>query len=85
MNNFQNNSEHMSVKDWIVTYLLLLIPVVNIVLMFVWAFDENTHECKRNYFKAQLIILAGAIVISIVIVIFALILGATAGSFLNSY
>ena len=34
----QGNNEHMTVGNWIVTYLLMLIPVANIVLMFVWAF-----------------------------------------------
>lgn len=70
-NNYQNNysydSSVMTVGQWIVTMLLLAIPVVNIVLLFVWAFSGNTNLNKRNYCRATLIIGAVAIVLSLII------------------
>lgn len=59
------NYQPMALKDWIFTYLLLLIPIANIVLMFVWAFGKDVNPSKKTYFQAMLIMSAVAIVISI--------------------
>ena len=58
------NSQPMTLKDWIFTYLLLLIPIANVVLMFVWAFGKDVNQSKKTYFQALLIMSAVAIVIS---------------------
>lgn len=44
--------EPMTVKDYIGMMLLMLIPVANIVLLFVWAFGGPTNRNKRNYCRA---------------------------------
>ncbi|MBK8600664.1 MAG: hypothetical protein IPN80_09035 [Flavobacterium sp.] len=64
------NQKPMSVKDWLITLLLMAIPVVGIVLLFVYAFGNNENVNKQNWAKAQLIMLA----IVFAIVIFCLIL-----------
>ena len=51
-------AEVVSVKEWLITILIMLIPIVNIVMMLVWAFGQNTHPSKANFFKAQLIMMA---------------------------
>lgn len=53
----ENNGNYrpVSVGDWILTYLLLCIPIVNIILVFVWAFGQNTPVSKSNWAKALLI------------------------------
>jgi hypothetical protein len=38
-----------------VTMLLMCIPIVNIVLLFVWGFGSNTLVSKANWAKASLI------------------------------
>ena len=48
----------VSVKEWLITNLILMIPLVNIVMTFVWAFGSNTNPNKANYFKASLILFA---------------------------
>ncbi len=58
--NTGNMEEPMSVKEWLITDLLLMIPCVNIVLIFVWAFSSSEKKSKSNYFKASLI-LAGCV------------------------
>lgn len=46
----------MSVKHWLGTLLLLAIPLVNLILLFVWAFGGgNISENKKNYSKAVLL------------------------------
>lgn len=46
----------MSVKDWVITMLILMIPMVNIIMLFVWAFGDGTVKTKSNYAKAMLLI-----------------------------
>lgn len=52
----QNLSAPMSTWDFIKMYLLLLIPIANIVLVFVWAFGDNVNINKRNLMRANLIV-----------------------------
>ena len=45
----------VTVGNWLLTTLLMCIPLVNIVLLFVWAFGNNTPISKSNWAKAALI------------------------------
>ncbi|MDI6846452.1 MAG: hypothetical protein QME28_10005 [Candidatus Saccharicenans sp.] len=45
----------VSVGEWLITLLLASIPVVNIVMLLIWAFSENTKLSKANWAKATLI------------------------------
>ena len=60
--------EPISMGEWLVTMLLMLIPCVNIVLMFVWAFSSREKRSKSNYFKATLIFAAIILVIYIIFI-----------------
>jgi succinate dehydrogenase/fumarate reductase cytochrome b subunit len=62
----------ISIKEWMIMMLILIIPIVNIVMMFVWAFGEG-NPTKKNYFKASLI--WGAIILVLYIIIFVVIIG----------
>jgi len=33
----------VSVGEWITTYLILIVPIVNFVMPFVWAFRSDTN------------------------------------------
>ncbi|MGH8190362.1 MAG: hypothetical protein ACREP2_02825 [Rhodanobacteraceae bacterium] len=46
----------VSLGDWILTLVVLAIPIVGIVMMFVWAFAGGTHPSKQNYCRATLIL-----------------------------
>jgi len=48
--------------DWFICFLVACIPVVNIIMMFIWAFD-NTKPSRANFFKVYLIILLVSIVL----------------------
>jgi len=50
--------EPVSLGEWITSLLILMIPCVNIVMIFVWAFGSGTKKSKSNYFKASLIMSA---------------------------
>lgn len=70
-------SETVSTKEWVIALLLLFIPVVSLVLPFVWAFSSSEKKSKSNFFKAYLIISLISIVLCIVmfVLMFAVILG----------
>ena len=81
--NGQNQIGHqqapiVSVKEWLITNLILMIPLVNIVMMLVWAFGSNTNPNKANYFKAALILFA--IVMAIYLVLAVVIFGSIAAN-----
>lgn len=59
----------VSVKEWLITNLIMMIPLVNIVMMLVWAFGSNTNPNKANYFKAALILFAILMVIYLVLAV----------------
>ena len=68
----------VSVKEWLITNLILMIPMVNLVMIFVWAFSSNTNPNKANYFKAALILFA--IVMAIYLVLAVVIFGSIAAN-----
>jgi len=45
----------ITVGEWLLTLLIASIPVVNIVMWFVWGFGSNTKQCKANWAKASLL------------------------------
>jgi len=57
----------MTLGNWIVTLLLMLIPIANIILIFMWAFGGNVNPSKKSYFQAMLIFYAVAILLGILL------------------
>jgi hypothetical protein len=53
----------MSLGDWIITFIVLAIPLVNIIMLFVWGFSSGTNPNKANFCKAYLILMLIAIVL----------------------
>lgn len=49
------DSAVMTTGDWFVTQLVLAIPLVNIVMLFVWGFSSTGNINRRNFCKATLI------------------------------
>lgn len=56
--NAQRNNSYgesaVGVGNWFLTMLVMVIPIVNLVLLIIWALDTNTNESKRNWAKASL-------------------------------
>lgn len=79
--NIQGLEEPVSMGEWIVTMLLMMIPCVNIILMFVWAFGNSEKKSKSNYFKATLIMAGIGLAIYLVFVILIVSAGVAIGGF----
>lgn len=64
----------LSMGSWVGTLLLMFIPLVNVILLIVWAVSNTENPNRRNFARAYLIMFA------ISLVLIAIILGAGAGS-----
>ena len=76
----QKNTSVVSVGDWIITFILMMLPLINIIMLFVWAFGSNTPESKANWAKASLIMYLVTIILVIIFysTIIAMIVGVAA-------
>lgn len=72
-------ASQMSIGSWIVTFILLVIPLVSIIMLFIWAFDATSQ--RRNFARAYLIIAGIMIALWIVAIIIIIALGASSGFF----
>jgi uncharacterized membrane protein YvbJ len=66
-NTAKNVTDPLSVKNYLGMFFLLLIPIVNIILLFVWAFDSSANINKSNFAKAYLIYMLILIIFSIIL------------------
>lgn len=48
--------EPVKISEWVLSMVLMMIPCVNIIFMFVFAFGKNEKKSKSNFFKAYLIV-----------------------------
>lgn len=67
--------EPMSVKEWLIVDLLMLIPCVNLILVFVWAFSSGEKKSKSNFFKANLIFAGCFLAFYVLLIIVAIMAG----------
>ncbi|MEK4243829.1 hypothetical protein MKZ20_00600 [Psychrobacillus sp. FSL K6-2684] len=72
-------STEMSVGDWLITMLIMIIPIANLVMLFIWGFGNP--DPRRNYARATLIWMAISIVLTILLyaIIFFFVISATNG------
>jgi heme/copper-type cytochrome/quinol oxidase subunit 2 len=61
------NQQTLTVGDWFVTVLVAAIPLVGLIMLFVWGFSSDTNPNKANWAKAMLIWMAIVIVLYIII------------------
>ena len=59
-------SSPMSLGDWLLTLLAAMIPCFGIIIYFVWAFSKSTNVNRRNFCRAQLIIMGVVLVIYLI-------------------
>jgi heme/copper-type cytochrome/quinol oxidase subunit 2 len=61
----------LSLADWMLTIFITFTPLINIIMLFVWAFGRDTNPNRANWAKANLIwMLIGIILFIIFISIF---------------
>jgi ABC-type multidrug transport system permease subunit len=55
----------LSIGSYLIMMIVSVIPLVNLIMLFVWGFG-NSNRNRKNYARAQLIILAIGIVLSFI-------------------
>ena len=61
------NEQSMSLKDWIITMILIVLPIVNLVMLIIWTTDKA--DPRNNFAKAYLIVTVGVFVVVILLYI----------------
>lgn len=64
----EHSAPVMSTTDWLITILLTTIPLVNIIMLFIWAFGTDANPNKKNYAKATLIWFAIMVALYLVLI-----------------
>lgn len=65
------NYQPSTLVDWIITILIKNLPLIGLIMLFVWAFGDGTEPSKKNWAKATLIWYAiGAVLFIIFVIIF---------------
>lgn len=65
--NNNSNNEPVSIGNWIITFILLAIPLVNIILLIVWAVSSTVPQSKKNFAVAYLIFFIALAVLGVVV------------------
>jgi hypothetical protein len=66
MDQLSGNYKPMTIGEWMVTILISVLPLIGIIMLFVWAFGDGAHPSKKSWAAATLIWFAIAIVLGII-------------------
>ena len=67
--------ESTSTGQWVLTLFLAAIPVLNIILMLVWAFGSSTEPSKKNWARANIIWAIIGVIFAIALIVAGTVLG----------
>ena len=62
----QTGSEPLRVGQYIGMLLLMCVPILDVILLFVWSFGGSVNLNKKNYARAMLIVCAIGLILSII-------------------
>ena len=60
-----NEQQPVSLGNWMLTILIMAIPLVNLIMLLVWAFSGSTPVSKANWAKATLLWMLIMIVVAV--------------------
>lgn len=64
-------SSPVKVGEWIWTILIASIPLVGLIMLFVWAFSAGENPSKANWAKAMLLwMLIGCVLAGLIMLLF---------------
>ena len=56
---------HVTLGEWIVTLIITAIPIVGLVMLFVWAFGDSANQSKKTWAQAYLIFMLVGVILAI--------------------
>ena len=78
-----NEVQPVKVGDWVLTLFIVSLPLIGLIMLFVWAFGSGTPPSKANFAKASLIWMLVAIVLMGILMMFG-VFGGMMGDFMNT-
>ena len=61
------DNDTITLGQWITTYLLMCIPIVGIVMLFVWAFSNGVNPSKKTWAQCVLIVMLFVLTVSTIL------------------
>ncbi len=61
----QKHETPTSVTEWMITIIVSAIPLIGLIMLFIWAFAGEQGSSKSNWAKAALLIYAILIVLGL--------------------
>jgi hypothetical protein len=55
----------LTLGNWIGTLIILMIPLVNLIMLIVWAASGSTHPSKKTFAQAYLVLIGIMICLAI--------------------
>lgn len=77
------NTNAIGVGEWVLTLILMMIPIVNIVFLIVWLVSKKTNKTKKNFLKGYLVIMVIQLILSLIIALCITIMGVNILSLAN--
>lgn len=57
----------VSVGNWIITFIVLGIPLINVIMLIIWALGGTAHPSKKTFAQAFFVLLGISFCISLLI------------------
>jgi hypothetical protein len=76
-----NSYKHMTIGDWLITFLIQCIPLVGFIMMFVWAFGDGSNPSKKSWAQASLLFM---LIMFVLVIIFFILFFSMIASFFGS-
>jgi len=57
----------LSVGDWLITIIVLAVPILNVILYVYWAFFSNGNKGRINFCRASLILMLVGLVFILIL------------------
>jgi hypothetical protein len=73
----------LTTGEWFVTLLVLALPLIGLVMHFVWAFGGGGNVGRRNFCRATLLWIAVIFCLGVVAFVSFILLGGTMAALLN--
>ncbi len=74
-------SKTVGTGEWVLTLFLTFIPLVNLIMLLIWAFSSGTAPSKKNWARANLIWMLIAFVLFLIMFMIGAIGAASMGGY----
>ncbi|ERT69450.1 hypothetical protein HMPREF0202_00647 [Cetobacterium somerae ATCC BAA-474] len=59
----KDNEKVLTVRDWIIIQIIMMIPIVNIIMWIKWLVSDKTNQNLKNFLIASLVMIVIGMII----------------------